>query len=200
MGLDYFAEDKERLSNLAKMYEADAEKMDKEIRDDILSAKVYLEPEVVGDFIEKYKVTADPDIKFDYLAAVCLTKDEKELPKVMALLGDIETVKSQDQLYLFVYLYRNPKAKKQAFSWLKENWGFVKKTGGDKSLSDYPILIARLARTEEELKDYMEFFGPMREEPGLARAIKIGENEIRARVEMIKKYREVVAKELKKYE
>lgn len=199
MGLDYFAEDVSRFKELAKMYDADAEKMDPEIRDDILSAKIYLEPEMVDEYLEKYKEIADPDIKFDYLATAALVRDEKQLEKVLALLGNYEVVKPQDQLHLFMYLYRNPKSKEKAFLWMTENWESIKETGGEKTLSDYPMLTARLARTEKELEKYIEFFGPMRDEPAVSRAIMIGENEIRARVEMIKKYREEVAGELEKY-
>ncbi len=198
LGLDYFAEDKVRLKELAKKYDDDYEKMDKEVRDDILSAKVYLEPEVVGTYLEKYKSVVDPDVKFDYLASACLTRNEKQLEKLLALLGNVKIVKPQDQLYLFIYLYRNSKARKKTFLWLMRNWDFVKKTGGDKTLSDYPMFVARLARTKDELKDFVKFFGPMRRDPALARAIEIGENEIRARVKLIEKGRAEVLEALQK--
>ena len=197
MGLDYYAEDEARFKELAKLYNEDYSKMDKEIRDDILSAKVYLEPMVVDEYLEKYKVIADPDVKFDYLASACLVRDEKELNKLVALMGNYETVKSQDQLYLFIYLYRNPKSRARAFDYVTKNWESIKKTGGDKTLSDYPMLIARLSRTEEELKKFVDFFGPMREDPALSRAIEIGENEIKARVELISKYHDLVLEALK---
>ena len=196
MGLDYFAEDEERFQELSSMYEADAEKMDPEIRDNILNAKIYLEPEIVDEYLEKYQETTDPDIKFDYLIAATLVRQEKQLKKVLALLGNFEIVKPQDQLYLFVYLYRNPKARAKAFEWLTKNWDLIKKTGGEKTLSDYPTVIAKIARTEAELEKYVEFFGPMRNESAVSRAIKIGENEIKARVKMIKKYRKAVAEKL----
>ena len=192
MGLDYFAEDVPRFKKLAKLYDADYKKMDSEIRDDILSAKVYLEPEMVDEYLEKYQTINDPDVKFDYLAAAALVKDKKYLDKVLELLDDTEIVKPQDQLYLFVYLYRNPRAKKETFSWMVQNWQKIKDTGGEKTLSDYPMLIARLARTEDELEKYQEFFGPMKDDPALARAIKIGEKEIKARIKLIKKNKDKV--------
>lgn len=197
MGLDYFAEDIERFKKLAKMYENNPEKMDPEIRDDILSAKIYLEPEITDEYLEKYKNTSDPDIKFDYLSSAALVRDKKQLEKIVALLGNFEVVKPQDQLYLFVYLYRNPKSKKQTFDWLTKNWELIKKTGGDKTLSDYPTLVSRLARTDEELKRFVDFFGPMREDPALTRAIEIGENEIKSRIKLIKDNKEKVYEALK---
>ena len=199
MGLDYFAEDTERFRELVAMYDEDAEKMDPEIREDILSAKVYLEPEIVDKYIEKYKTVTDPDIKSDYLSSMALVRDEKSLEKVLALLGNFEIVKPQDQLYLFIYLYRNPKSRERTFEWMTKNWDLIKESGGEKTLNDYPMFTARLARTEEELKKYLEFFEPMRDNPILTRAISIGEKEIKARIEMIKKYREAVVKELENY-
>ena len=199
MGLMYFAEDEARFRELMEMYRDDYAQMDNEIRDEILSAKVYLEPSAVEEFLEKYKVINDPDVKFDYLAAACGVRDEKEVLKLVALLGDFETVKPQDQLYLFIYLYRNPKAKKAVLAWLSENWEVVKKTGGEKTLSDYPTVLGHLMRTEEELKWFAEFFGSMRDDPAVARAIEIGEREIRARVQLIEKYRGEVYSEVGKY-
>ena len=186
LGLDYFAEDKKRFEKLAKMYDDDYKKMDKEIREDILSAKVYLEPEIVDDYLKKYQTIPDPDVKFDYLVTACLVRDKKQAEKLLNLLGDYGVVKPQDQLYLFVYLYRNPKTRKQTFEWLMKNWELVRANGGDKTLSDYPMLVARLARTEEELKKYQEFFEPMLSDSAVKRAIEIGINEIKARVKMIK--------------
>jgi hypothetical protein len=75
----------------------------------------------------------------------------------------------------------------------------IKKTGGEKTLSDYPTVLGHLMRTEEELKWFAEFFGSMRDDLAVARAIEIGEREIRARVQLIEKYRGEVYDELGKY-
>ena len=164
--------------------------MDAEVRDSIISAKVYLEPNFVDECLKKYQEVSDPDVKFDYLAAACLVRDEKESDKLMALLGENEIVKPQDQLYLFVYLYRNPKCRKKAFRWLADNWETVKKINGD-------TIIAKLARTKEEYDAYVDFFKPMENDSLMARAVKIGVNEIKARLELIKKNKKEVVEALK---
>ncbi len=192
LALDYYAEDKKRFEKLAALYEDDYTKMDAEIRDDILAAKIYLEPSMTGEYLEKYKNISDPDVKFDYLASAALVRDNDELEKLMALLGENEVVKPQDQLYLFVYLYRNPKGRAKAFEWLVNNWELVKRISGDKALDSYPTVIARLTRTEEEYDKFMEFFGPMENDSLMARAIKIGKNEIKARLELINKNKKAV--------
>ena len=194
LALDYFARDKKRFARLAEMYDNDYSKMDKEVRGDILCAKAYLQPEVIDDYLKKYKDVADPDVKFDYLEAACLTRDAAQVKKMLGLLGKYDIVKSQDQLYLFVYLYRNPKARAGAFKWLTENWELVKKTGGEKTLSDYPMLIGRIARTQDELELYKKFFEPMLGDAAVTRAITIGLKEIEARVRLIAENGDAVAK------
>ena len=179
------------------MYDDDYTKMDAEIRDDILLAKIYLEPEMTGEFLEKYKEIADPDAKFDYLAAATSVRDAGELGKLMALLGENEVVKPQDQLHLFVWLYRNPKCRAQAFEWLTKNWELVKRISGDKALDSYPTVIAKLSRTEEEYDKFVEFFEPMENDLLLARAIGIGKNEIKARLELIKRNQKAVLEAIK---
>ena len=194
LALDFYAEDKERLKKLAEMYENDYQKMDVEIREDILSAKVFLEPEFASECVKKYQEISDPDVKFDYLAAATLVRDEEQIEKLLGLLGENEIVKPQDQLHLFIWLYRNPKSRIKTFDWLIQNWDLVKRIGGDKSLDGYPTLIAHSARTDEEYKKYLEFFEPMLNNAGLKRAIEIGINEIKARLALISKYRSEVVK------
>ena len=198
MALDYYAEDEARFKELSSWYNEDYQKMDPEIRDDILSAKIYLEPKMVDEYLKKYQEISDPDVKFDYLMAATLVRDEKELDKVLTLLNDTEVVKPQDQLHLFVALYRNPKSRKKVFDWMTENWDKIKETGGEKTLGDFPMVIGRLARTEEELKKFCDFFEPIKTDPTLTRAVEIGENEIRARISLIQKNQKEVFEALQK--
>ena len=77
---------------------------------------------------------------------------------------------------------------------MEENWDYVRKISGDKSLDDYPRYTAASIRTEEEFEKYCKFFEPKENDPALARAIMIGRNEILARLALIKKDREEVFK------
>ncbi|MBR3228764.1 M1 family metallopeptidase [Candidatus Saccharibacteria bacterium] len=199
LALDHFAHDEKRLQKLADLYEDDYTKMDKEIRKSILCAKSYLDSAITDEFLNKFQTINDPDIKFDYLTAATIVHDEKQLAKVLKLLGDAKAVKPQDQVFLFVYLCRNPKAKAKAFDWMTKNWDFVKETGGEKSMSYYPMYFAKVARTEEEYKKYTNFFDPMRNDPAMARVIYIGKNEIKARIERINKYQTAVSEAIKKH-
>ncbi len=185
MGLDYYAETETNLQELAAMYGKDYQKLDREIRDDILDAKAYLEPEIFDEYLEAYKNTVEPDIKYDLIFAMTLVRDKKKLERMVKLLKQEDVVKPQDQLYLFIYLYRNPRAREATWRWLTENWQYVKEIMGDKSLDSYPRYTANIVRTDEGYKAWREFFLPMAEDPALARAIKIGEKEIEARLKLI---------------
>ena len=185
VGLDYYAETKQNLQELAAMYDANYKKLDREIRDDIMDAKIYLEPDMLDEYMEAYKKIVDPDIKYDLLFAMTLVKDEEKLAQMGEMLSKTDVVKPQDQLYLFIYLYRNPRAKAMTWDWLTENWDYVKKMMGDKSLDSYPRYTANVIRTDDDYAAWKKFFLPMADDPALARAIKIGEKEIEARLKLI---------------
>ena len=198
LALDFYAENEENLRALADKYDADLEKIDTEVRADILDAKLYLEPEYLDEYLKAYRDVADPEIKFDLLVAMSLMKDHEGLHKVMKLLEQPEIVKPQDQFYLFLYLYRNPVVKAEVFEWLEGHWEYVKKMSGDKSLDNYPRYIASAIKTEKDFDEYKKFFEPMSHEPALTRAIEMGVNEIKARLALIKNDKERVIKDLNK--
>ena len=82
------------------MYTEDYAAMDVEVRDDVFDAKIYLEPEMIGKYIEDYQKIADPEIKFDLLFATTLSKNEEVLDKMISLLNEPQIVKLQDQFHL----------------------------------------------------------------------------------------------------
>ena len=199
-GLDYYAENTENLKVLADLYTRDFAKLNAEIRDAVLDAKIYFEPEMVDEYLSAYRETADPDVKFDLLFATTLARDEKVLTRMVEVLSDVELVKPQDQLHLFIYLFRNTRARKMVWQWLTLHWDFVKKMMGDKSLDAYPRYTANVVRTEEGFRAWKEFFEPMRDDPALKRAIEIGKKEIAARLELIKNDQAKVFEKLIKIE
>ena len=58
--------------------------------------------------------------------------------------------------------------------------------------------MASAIRTGEDAEKYSEFFGVRREDPALSRAIKIGENEIRAQLKLIETQKAGIYQEVKK--
>ena len=187
LALDFYAENLDNLRKMSEMYNDDYMSLDTEIRGDVLNAKIYLEPMMIDKYLEDYVKVTDPEIKFELLLAATLSRDEGVLVRMIELLNQPDVVKPQDQLYLFVWLQRNPVIKKQVFAWLTDNWEYVKRLAGDKSLESYPRYTANSVRTEGEFKKWQEFFAPMSDDSALSRAIKIGENEIKARLKLIQR-------------
>lgn len=192
LALDFYAETEENLHELAKMFDENYEKIDAEIREDVLDAKVYLEPEVIDKYLADYKTIADPEVKFELLFAGTLSKDLTVLHKMMKLLDEPEVVKPQDQLYLFVYLFRNLKVQEEVFDWLTSHWDYVKNMAGDKSIESYPRYTANTIRTEKMYQKWLDFFMPLAGDSALARAIEIGKREIEAKLKLIREDEQAV--------
>ena len=197
LGLDFYAETHENIKKLAEMYDDDLNSLDSEIREAIVDAKLYMEPEMVDEFLKKYQKEVDPEVKFELLFAGTISKNEAVLNKMIKLLDQPEVVKPQDQLYLYVYLYRNPLSREKVFKWLRGHWDYVREMAGDKTLEGYPRYTAGSARTEQEFEEWKDFFLPMMNDSAVSRAIKIGEKEIAARLKLIEQDKKAVFSALK---
>ena len=108
--------------------------------------------------------------------------DENRLIK---LLDEHEIVRPQDHLYLFVDLLRNYKTREKAIAWLYDNWDAVVEMTGEKSVEDYPRLLATTIRTTEEAEKFNEFFTPLAENPVLTRTIEVAKADISARLRLL---------------
>ncbi len=182
-GLALYSGNKEVISALSEKYEDDATKIHPEIRPAVLLAKLRSTPEIFTTFLEKYQSTADPNLKDDYLSA--LTDDRTHIDELIDLLNQHEIVRPQDHLYLFVDLIRNYKTREKAMNWLYDNWDSVVEMTGEKSVEDYPRLLATAIRTTDEAKKYEEFFTPLAENPILTRTISVAKADIDARLRLL---------------
>lgn len=171
-------------------------RLDPELRENILDAKIWMDAEAMDEYIEMYEATSDPEVKFDLLIAMTLARDVEALHKAMRLLGDIETVKPQDQFYLFIFLYQNPRVREEVFAWLRENWATVREYSGDKSMDNYPRHMAAAIKTTHDYEGYREFFDGLRDDLTVARAIEMGMREIEATLRLIETDRTGVYREL----
>ncbi|MBQ3271552.1 M1 family metallopeptidase [Candidatus Saccharibacteria bacterium] len=182
-GLALYSGNKDVISELAEMYEDDAMKIHPELRSSVLLAKLRSDSTVFTTYLEKYQKVADPNLKDDYLSA--LTDDRRHIDELIKLLSEHDIVRPQDHLYLFVDLIRNHKTREKAMNWLYDNWSDVVEMTGEKSLEDYPRLLATAIRTTEEAKRFEEFFTPLAENPVLTRTISVAKADIDARLRLL---------------
>ncbi|MBR3368610.1 M1 family metallopeptidase [Candidatus Saccharibacteria bacterium] len=187
LSLARYAEDSPVLEELKSLYDEDFFKINSEIRYAVLSAKFYFEEDETFDFyLENYQTVSDPELKFSLLCALTSARKEKSVKRLIELLKEPKIVKPQDHLYLYIYLRRNHKSKTEALKWLFENWEYVEKMSGEKSIEDYPRYTAGTIKTEEESEKFFAFFEKMKEVPVLRRTLKIAETEISSRIKLIK--------------
>jgi aminopeptidase N len=68
------------------------------------------------------------------------------------------------------------------------NWQWIEKTfKGDKSYDDFARYSANVLTSRKWLDEYTSFFGPMKSQTALKRAIEIGTVEIESRVEWLER-------------
>ena len=183
--LSYYADDMKNLQKLADKYDSDYSKLEPENRNDILDAKLKLDEKIYGEILKKYQTVNDPEIKAELRLALGLTRDEKNIDRLISLLSEPEIIKPQDHLYLFLYAKRNHKASDKALDWLINNWQYVEKITGEKSLEDYPRYAASTIKTRAEADKFFVFFDQFKDNPVLARALVVAKTEVEAKINLI---------------
>ena len=196
LSLMMYSEDKEVLNEAKTRFDNNKlEDLPTEIRALIISANVrhFETPEMVENLFTAYKNTPSNDLQNDIAIGLTSTKNPETAEKILANIKDSNVIRPQDASRWFVYLIRTRESRQIAWNWLKENWAWVEeKFGDDKSYDDFIRYAATALLTPNELNDFQQFFEPMMDIPALARTIKLGITEISARVELIKRDKEVV--------
>ena len=179
LGLALFSENEEVLRHLAVLPTSDPE-----TRYAVLYARLRQnEAEEFPKLLKKYQKTSDPDLKNDLLSV--LTSAREHNSELIDLLKQPKIVRPQDHLYLFAYLIRNYKTQKDAFAWIYKNWDYVCEITGEKSIEDYPRIMANVIRTNEKAEEFNNFFAKFSENPILKRTLEVAKNEINARLTLI---------------
>ena len=187
LGVAYYSKHQPTLRRLADLYRSDFTALDAELRAHILAAKFYFdEDEVFAEWLDRYSQTADPELKSDILYTLAdFARQPAHHDRLLALLEQPDIVRSQDHLFLYVHLLRNPDTRARALDWLISHWGYVERLTGDKSIEDYPRYTASLIRTPEEAQHFYAFFDSKTDHPTLARTLKIAHTDIDTRLRLI---------------
>ena len=173
------------------------EDIDSEIRSLILTAEIRFEesPELVQKMLESYKNTPNVDYRDDIMVALTSTKNILTGELLLEKMLENDIIRTQDILSWYVHLLRNLKTRELAWKWLRENWKLIEeKFDGDKSYNDFPRYSGAILRTEKQLQEFKEFFEPLKNDPSLTRAIKMGEREIAGRIALINRDKAAIDK------
>lgn len=200
LGMMLYSQDPAMLTEAKERFESsDVKNLPAETRALLIGTYVkhHETEELLEELLDLYASTSSSDLKGDICAGLTSTTSPSTARRLLDLSKDSSVVKPQDAIRWFIYLIRNRHTRDTAWAWLTENWSWIEKTfSGDKSYDDYPRYGATGLTTKEQLTQYSDFFGPMKNILALSRAIALGEAEITARVELIERDQTAVIDEL----
>lgn len=195
-----YSEDPDVLAHAKSIYDATPlEQLDPELRPLIVGSVVrqHHSEALITSLIAAYRETASGDLSQDLCAALTSTKDEATIKRLLELVKDSQTIRPQDVARWFVYLIRGREGRAITWQWVRDNWDWIEKTfAGDKSYDDYPRGSASALITRQQLKEYIDFFTPLKEVPSLTRVITMGISEIEGRVDLLERDGETVRQAL----
>lgn len=204
LALSIASEDAAVIKTALKLYNSikNPEKLPAEIRSMLMGVAVrFGEESEFEKLVELYKTSTNADFKTDVCAALCSTKKPEQAEQLTKLMLNTSIVRTQDTIRWYVYLLRNQYVREIAWQWLVNNWDWVMENfGNSKSYDDYARYSATLFSTAQHLKQYTQFFEPMKSDPALKRAIAVGVNEITAKSQWRKRDLKPVTVWLKKYQ
>lgn len=200
IGLTLYGEVPEALATAREIYDSTPlEEIDSELRPLIISSVVrYGDASVVDTLIDIYRKSSSPELKQDINIGVTSTRIPAKISELLDSLKDSDTIRPQDVFRWFVYLVRGRESRDLTWQWTRDNWQWIVDTfGGDKNYEDFPRYVASGLKTPKQLSEYREFFGPLKDEAALTRAITVGITEIEDRVELIQRDTTAVTTALK---
>lgn len=181
-----FARDEEIIGQLAEQYQDDLTQIDAELRGNILMAKMITdEDEIFPVLLDQYQKEIDPEIKDDILFTLASARQPEHIEEMLTLLSKPDIVRPQDHIFLYIYLLRNPKSRAQAIDWLYNNWPYIEKITGDKSIEDYLRCTAEYINARVAADQFYEFFGQYKDNPILKRTFAMATSSIETRLALI---------------
>ncbi|NTW62047.1 M1 family metallopeptidase [Candidatus Saccharibacteria bacterium] len=186
-----YSEDASVIETAIGMFEpSDLSSTDPELRSLVISTKVRHQEtdSTIKSLLDQYKTTNSSELKNDITVGLTATKNESTIKLLLESQKDTAMFKTQDTFRWIIYLIRNKYARELTWAWIRDNWPWIKDTfGGDKSYNDFATYSASALVTRKQLKEYRDFFTPLKSDPALTRAVDMGINEITDRVALIER-------------
>jgi len=175
---------KQRALDSFESYKKDSTLISSELRSIVFGAAVRFDVPGAFDYLLKLEEsTSSPDLKQELLGALTLTKATEKIALLLKRIPDSNKVRLHDVDIWIIYLLRNRYGREQAWSWLRDNWGWIEKTfAGDKSYDSFPRYAASTFNTRKLFEEYKAFFEPKQSDIALTRNIALGIEELSSRV------------------
>ena len=185
MGLMLYANDDQYLDAIeAKYANQDFVSINPDFRWTVGASLVRRHAQLSLDYFNIYKEAVDPELKGDLADAMLSCMDHDILLKFLAELKD-GVVRPQDRLSFFVRLLRNYRLTAETLDWMYQNWDWLVKEEGDKSIGSYPRYAAMLIKHHADADKYHEFFDQHLNNVSVSREIKVGYADIASRIRLI---------------
>ena len=185
MGMMLYANDQDYLATMDEKYlERNIAKVDTNLRWVIGSTLIKHHDELSAKYFDLYTHTPDAALKRDLTDAMTSTRNRTTALSYLGRLKD-GSIRPQDRLIFYIRLARNYIIKDEALDWMFENWDWLRKEEGDKTIADYPRYVASIIRRPAEAEKYRQFFQKYEDEPILSRDIKVAYAEIDSRLKLI---------------
>jgi aminopeptidase N len=173
-----------RAKQMFKQYQINDSSIPAELRSMVFG--VWVREKMRGAFkylVEIHHSTQNSDLRCDIMSALSVTRDTKEIDKLLDMIKDSKLIKPQDADRWLFYLLANRHSREKAWSWMVNNWDWIEKTyENEKSYDYFPRQAAAVSNTKEQQRKYVDFFMPKSKNPALQRNIHIGLEEITSRV------------------
>ena len=201
LGLALYSENQQAIDTAHSIFNIDTlGDIDPELRGIVIANEIKHFDEsgaLAQDLLAIYSKTTDNDVKQDICNGLTATRNNDSIDTLLEAIKNSSIIRTQDVFRWFAYLVRGRYSRVQAWKWMQSNWSWIETNfAGDKSLDDFPRYAANGLRTEQQLHEFNAFFAQFKSNPGLVRAITIGEGEIKGRIAYITREAPKVAKEL----
>ncbi|NTW61331.1 M1 family metallopeptidase [Candidatus Saccharibacteria bacterium] len=196
-----FSDDMDIISEAVNIYKSKPfEELTPEIRSLQLSAFIRscTDEQVIIDLLNYYRKISIADVKLDICGGLTSIRDKESASIMLEKVKDSNYVKPQDVFRWIGYSLRNKYIKQLTWDWMRLNWNWIEKTfAAEKSYDEYPRMAASILSTPEQLKEFEDFFLPMRDIPILRRNIDMGITEIKGRLKRLEEDGPLVKEALK---
>ncbi|MES2875901.1 MAG: M1 family metallopeptidase [Patescibacteria group bacterium] len=188
IGMMTYGETPDVLLHARTLAATDPVSIDPELRALVLGSAIRhgVGDDLFDSLLDLHRTTSSAELQQDIASGLTSTKSQPQIDRLLELLTDPQTIRSQDVARWFVYLIRNRYSRAKTWQWVQTNWQWIESTfAGDKSFDDYPRYAATGLSTAEQLNEYITFFEPLKSQKSLTRVIEMGMSEIKARVDLI---------------
>lgn len=153
--------------------------------------------DLLDQYFDTYIATNDNNIRVDLALAMARTHSQKALGRILVSLKDKAIVKPQDLSMWYNFLLSQDFSQEKVWEWGRSDWEWIKAAlGGDMSFDKFVIYPANIFKTQIRLDEYKAFFEPKLDDMAISRNIKMGINEIAARVTLMANQKEAVSNAL----